>query len=145
MRPWLVTRFILPFVPFTFDLFVRWVLLKTQLQWWQLPDLKTFSITTAFFCLLMAMDVNGVSGLPSDADYRADLTAIRRRFGCFSVVSVITFGCATGVEASERKLGVEDISTDLFPWLVSLTIVMLIISLADAVITNLKFKLSYAA
>jgi hypothetical protein len=144
MRSWLETRFLLPFLPFAIDLIVRKILLGRQLHWWELPDLKTFSITGAFFCFLIALDVGNSPSIPSDADYLSQINVLRRRFVLYGVVMTVVFGLSTATDASEKLLNTTLVSTLLYPWLIFATGATLIVAVIEAALANLRYKFDYA-
>lgn len=144
MREWFETRLFLPFLPFGFDLLLRVLALHGHVRWWQLPDLKTFAITTSFFCFLLAMDLKSAGKLPSDADHHQTLSALRKRFLIQGLVSAVIFGSAAGIDAADKFYGREDLSIAISPSLVIIISLMLIISIADALLANMRYKLSYS-
>ena len=143
MREWFETRLLIPFLPLAFDILIRWLVLNSRLLWWQIPDLRTLSITTSFFCLLLAMDLKSADRLPGDEERQRVLTRLRKRFIGQGIVSAIIFGAAAAIDVSDRYHREEELTLLVCPALVSVVIVMLLISLADAIIADIKYKLSY--
>ena len=68
----------LPLIPFCIDLFARVVFLGGKVPWYQLPDLWTFLVTYAFFCLGLMVSVTPVA-LPTDLDANVNAELVRQR------------------------------------------------------------------
>ncbi|HET9640859.1 MAG TPA: hypothetical protein VFP12_16820 [Allosphingosinicella sp.] len=143
MRPWLETRLILPFVPFLLDLLARVLLLRSKLGWWEIPDLKTLSITSAFFCFLIALDVEEVERIPSDAEYYSPASVMRRRFSVYGIGTAVIFGLAAAVDAAERSLSISSLSSSLYPALIVTTTTILVIAIIEAIIANYRYQFKY--
>lgn len=144
MREWLETRLVLPFLPFAFDLFLRFLALRDQLKWWQIPDVKTLTITISFFCLLLALDLKGVGKIPSENEYRISLDSLRKRFALQGTFFAIIFGISVAIDVAEISLNDERLSILLKPPLLILCLIFLPFSIIDSVFANYRYKLSYS-
>jgi hypothetical protein len=87
----LQTQLALPLIPFCIDLFARIVLLRDTLEWYQLPDLWTFLVTYAFFCLGLMVSVNAHE-LATDDDANLHVELVRQRLLGYSIFSVTFAG-----------------------------------------------------
>jgi hypothetical protein len=81
----------LPLIPFCIDLFARVVFLGGRLPWYQLPDLWTFLVTYAFFCLGLMVSITPVE-LPTDLDASVNAELVRQRLLAYAIVSVAFAG-----------------------------------------------------
>src|SRR4051794_33774976 len=87
----LQTQLALPLIPFFIDLFVRIVFLRSKLPWYQLPDLWTFLVTYAFFCLGLMVSVTPLE-LPSDVEATTNAELVRQRLLAYAILSVALAG-----------------------------------------------------
>jgi len=141
---WVITRLLFPFAPFAFDLLVRCLFFWGTRAWWQLPDVKTLAITTAFFCLLLALDLKGIKALPSDKEYDQALASIKKRFALQGILAAIMFGALTMLDATDQFVANAKLASVAMPSLLSVLILQTFISIVDAIWANLRYKLSYA-
>jgi hypothetical protein len=74
----LQTQLFLPMIPFVVDTFARGLLLRHQLEWYQIPDLVTFLVTYAFFCLGVMFTVNSPM-IRTDQDVIIQVELVRQR------------------------------------------------------------------
>jgi hypothetical protein len=74
----LQTQLALPLIPFCIDLFARIVLLGQKLAWYQLPDLWTFLVTYAFFCIGLMISINPRE-LATDDEANLHVELVRQR------------------------------------------------------------------
>jgi hypothetical protein len=91
----LQSQLALPLVPFVIDLGARIILLWDKVAWYQLPDLWTFLVTYAFFCIGLMIEVNPRE-LPTDAEANIHVELVRQRLLAYGIFSV-TFAGAISV------------------------------------------------
>ena len=87
----LQSQLALPLIPFCIDLFARVIFLRSQLEWYQLPDLWTFLVTYAFFCLGLMVSINPHE-LPGDDEANLNVELVRQRLLAYSIFAVTFAG-----------------------------------------------------
>jgi len=87
----LQTQLSLPMIPFVVDTFARWLILRHQLEWYQIPDLVTFLVTYAFFCLGVMFTVNPPM-IPSDQEVITNVELVRQRLLATCIFSITLAG-----------------------------------------------------
>jgi hypothetical protein len=81
----------LPMIPFLIDTCARAIILGGHVEWYRIPDLVTFLVTYAFFCLGVMFTVNP-HALPTDQEARDNVELVRQRLLASSIFAVSLAG-----------------------------------------------------
>jgi hypothetical protein len=87
----LQTQLTLPMIPFVIDTMARWFLLRHHIEWYLIPDLVTFLVTFAFFCLAVMFAINP-RALPGAEELNLTVELVRQRLLANTIFAVTLAG-----------------------------------------------------
>lgn len=143
MLGWFALRVTIPFLPVVIDFILRYLMLSQVLAWWQMVDLKTFSMAGAFFCLLIAIESKLNGSLPSDEKYESGLQTFKTHMVIAGVILAVFFGVVTISEYQDIRRPHSDLGELLLPVSFVVMFSVSIFALATAFFANLRYKFKF--
>ena len=112
----LQTQLALPLIPFFIDLFARLILLGGKVEWYLIPDLWTFLVTYAFFCLSLMIAVNPRQ-LQTDDEANVNVELVRQQLLGYAIFAVAFAGGISFFRAFDQLLPEQQIASQHGIWL----------------------------
>jgi hypothetical protein len=143
MLGWFGLRVLIPFLPVIIDFALRYLLLADRFAWWQMVDLKTFSISGAFFCLLIAIESKLDSRIPSDEKYEAGLQTFKTHMTVAGVFLAVLFGTTTLSEYQDIRSPSSKLGEIMLPASFVMMFGITFFALATAFFANKRYKFQF--
>ncbi|WP_324749460.1 hypothetical protein SH591_12860 [Sphingomonas sp. LY54] len=106
-------------------------------------DLKTFSMSGAFFCLLIAIESRLDTQLPSDEKYESGLQTFKTHMIVAGVILAVFFGVAIISEYQDIRNPTSGLSEVLLPTAFIVMFTVNIFAIATAFFANLRYKFRF--
>ncbi|MDG6078929.1 hypothetical protein E3U23_06955 [Erythrobacter litoralis] len=143
MLSWLTVRVIVPFFPVGIDLFLRILVARDVLQWWEILDVKTVAIAGAFFCFLIAIEANDEPKIRSDEQYQNGLKTFRVWMILAGATLAILFGTTTFAELVDVKNGSPMFRAMVWPICLIVSLVVVTFSIGSAIVADARYQFRF--